>query len=78
MDKASAQLASANILTSALWLAPEAMQHKMFSKASDVYSFAVILWEVCSCDLPWNGGVGLTEAALASVRCLSCMFVPSV
>ena len=36
------------------WLAPEVVTHQLYSKASDVYSFGIILWELLTWKLPWE------------------------
>lgn len=36
------------------WLAPEAIATQSFSKAADVYSFGIILWELITWQLPWE------------------------
>ncbi|BDA45524.1 probable serine/threonine-protein kinase CTR1 at C-terminar half [Coccomyxa sp. Obi] len=36
------------------WLAPEVISNRAFSKAADVFSFGVILWELATWQLPWE------------------------
>lgn len=37
------------------WSAPEAMRKKMYSEASDVFSFGVVLFEIFQREMPWSG-----------------------
>lgn len=38
------------------WLSPEAYNSGIFTTASDVWSFAVVLWEMFTFgDVPWDG-----------------------
>ena len=37
------------------FMAPEFLDDKPFSKASDVYSFAIVMWEIWSRQVPWSG-----------------------
>jgi len=37
------------------WMAPEQMERCAYSKASDVFSFGVLLFEIFARDAPWNG-----------------------
>ena len=40
-------------LHSPRWMAPEVLQSASYSRASDVYSFAVVLWELRVLEVPW-------------------------
>ena len=40
-------------LHSPRWMAPEVLQSAAYTRASDVYSFAVVLWELRSLQVPW-------------------------
>lgn len=39
------------------WLAPEVLQGRGATPASDVYSYGVILWELATFQLPFGSGV---------------------
>lgn len=41
--------------TNPIWLAPEVLEGGRATAASDVYSFALILWELLTWRLPWGG-----------------------
>ncbi|DBA72008.1 TPA: hypothetical protein ACH3X2_010748 [Trebouxia sp. C0005] len=36
------------------WLAPEVVSDHNYSKAADVYSFGIIMWEMMTWDMPWE------------------------
>ncbi len=36
------------------WLAPEVILRQGYSKASDVFAFGVVLWELATWVLPWE------------------------
>ncbi|KAA6419315.1 MAG: PAS domain-containing tyrosine kinase [Trebouxia sp. A1-2] len=36
------------------WLAPEAVVSQNYSKAADVYSFGIVLWELLTWQIPWG------------------------
>ena len=40
-------------LHSPRWMAPEVLRQATYTKASDVYSFAVVLWEIRTLAVPW-------------------------
>ncbi|XP_072034127.1 serine/threonine-protein kinase Nek7-like isoform X2 [Amphiura filiformis] len=35
------------------WMAPEVIQHQRRSRKSDVFSFGIVAWEICSTDVPY-------------------------
>ncbi|CAM9643360.1 unnamed protein product [Choristocarpus tenellus] len=42
----------------AAWAAPEVFEEEKSSRASDVYSFAIVYWEVLTLEVPWRGKRG--------------------
>ena len=39
----------------AAWMAPELFKEKVYSKASDVYAYGIVLWEIVSRETPFDG-----------------------
>ncbi|KAG7941258.1 hypothetical protein I3843_16G030600 [Carya illinoinensis] len=37
------------------WMAPEVLRNERANEKCDVYSFGVILWELCTLRIPWKG-----------------------
>lgn len=37
------------------WMAPELLRNKPFTEKCDVFSFGVIMWELCTSKRPWDG-----------------------
>ncbi|KAJ4904120.1 Mitogen activated protein kinase kinase kinase-related [Raphanus sativus] len=37
------------------WVAPEVIRNEPFSEKCDIYSFGVIMWELCTLSKPWEG-----------------------
>jgi len=56
--------------SSALWTAPEVWANKTYSVASDVYGFAIILWEIFTRMSPFEGlgAVEIQQAVLSGER----------
>ncbi|XP_076972113.1 mitogen-activated protein kinase kinase kinase 9-like [Tamandua tetradactyla] len=44
------------------WMAPEVIRALMFSKGSDVWSYGVLLWELLTGEVPFQGIDGLAVA----------------
>ncbi len=36
------------------WMAPEVLRGEKFNESCDVYSFAVVMWELLTGDCPWG------------------------
>ncbi|EGC30878.1 hypothetical protein DICPUDRAFT_4928, partial [Dictyostelium purpureum] len=50
------------------WMAPECFKAEKYSQKVDIYSYAIILWELITCRDPYNGMEPLQMAFLASVE----------
>lgn len=53
------------------WMAPEVIAHEDYKNAADIYSFGVVLWEMCARQVPFRGyptQIAIGEAVLAGVR----------
>jgi hypothetical protein len=59
------------------WMSPEAVTKRQYSQKSDVWSFGVTLWEMCTGDLPFSGmepiqvAVQISKGATLSGECSS-------
>eukprot|EP00210_Caulerpa_lentillifera_P008547 g8153.t1 len=49
------------------WMAPEVIEHKSYDHKVDVYSFGIVLWELLTGEIPFNGMTPL-QAAVAVVQ----------
>jgi len=68
-DLSSSQVQSSNkFVTSPIWTAPEIMEEKEFTRAADVYSFGIILWELVTGELPWRSATNERIIFQVSVR----------
>lgn len=36
------------------WMAPEFIHYKQYTRASDIYALALVLWEIISCEVPFS------------------------
>lgn len=61
------------------WLAPEVMQGNQHSAKSDVWSFALVLFELLTWELPWSNvnpwGVRCCHSIIHTMLCISCIVV---
>ncbi|GLU12921.1 hypothetical protein SLE2022_295760 [Rubroshorea leprosula] len=53
--KHSTYLSSKSTAGTAEWMAPEVLRNEPSNEKCDVYSFGVILWELCTLQQPWGG-----------------------
>uniref|UniRef100_A0A1D1Z8I9 non-specific serine/threonine protein kinase n=1 Tax=Anthurium amnicola TaxID=1678845 RepID=A0A1D1Z8I9_9ARAE len=53
--KHSTFLSSRSMAGTAEWMAPEVLRNELSDEKCDVYSFGVILWELCTLQQPWEG-----------------------
>jgi serine/threonine protein kinase len=58
------------------WQAPEAMESQLFSEASDVYSFGIIMWEMFTRQVPF-GDMNPYQAAMAVITENKRPFIPA-
>ncbi|KZV46510.1 hypothetical protein F511_10615 [Dorcoceras hygrometricum] len=53
--KHSTYLSSRSTAGTAEWMAPEVLRNEPSNEKCDVFSFGVILWELCTMQQPWGG-----------------------
>ncbi|XP_021771157.1 probable serine/threonine-protein kinase SIS8 isoform X1 [Chenopodium quinoa] len=53
--KHNTYLSSRSTAGTAEWMAPEVLRNEPSDEKCDVYSFGVILWELCTLQQPWGG-----------------------
>ncbi|KAK6787573.1 hypothetical protein RDI58_016098 [Solanum bulbocastanum] len=64
--KHSTFLSSRSTAGTAEWMAPEVLRNEPSNEKCDVYSFGVILWELCTLQQPW-GGMNPMQVVVLSV-----------
>ena len=59
-------------------MAPEVIEHKPYDEKADVFSFAIVLWELLTCKVPYNEmtplqvGPGWVGRYLCCCGCCGC------
>jgi serine/threonine protein kinase len=54
MECTNSNVTSSLISVNPRWLAPEILKETGYSKASDVYSFGIVMWEMMTWQVPWK------------------------
>eukprot|EP00200_Dunaliella_tertiolecta_P000588 CAMPEP_0202367158 /NCGR_PEP_ID=MMETSP1126-20121109/17486_1 /ASSEMBLY_ACC=CAM_ASM_000457 /TAXON_ID=3047 /ORGANISM="Dunaliella tertiolecta, Strain CCMP1320" /LENGTH=612 /DNA_ID=CAMNT_0048962361 /DNA_START=237 /DNA_END=2075 /DNA_ORIENTATION=- len=49
------------------WMAPEVIEHKPYGEKADIFSFAVVIWELLTCKVPYSDMTPL-QAAVGVVQ----------
>jgi serine/threonine protein kinase len=60
------------------WMAPEMTKEKPYTRKVDVYSFGIVLWELTTCLLPFQGMTPVQAAYAASEKVRSLLFLRSL
>jgi serine/threonine protein kinase len=65
LDEAAYEQQTMNTVGPLKWMAPEQMDHRAYSKASDVFAFGVLLFEIFQREPPWKGvSLAMTAAKI--------------
>jgi serine/threonine protein kinase len=59
---------TAGLMATPAWTDPEVALGAQFSRASDMYSFGVVVWEIFSGQIPWKGLTLMAVATQVSVQ----------
>jgi len=70
-DAASRSKASTMMNINPRWMAPELLQGKPATPASDVYAFGLVLWELMTWKTPWHEVPPFTVGSLSHNRCIT-------
>jgi len=50
------------------YMAPEIVKGEKYDEKVDVFSFAIVLWEIFTCETPWKGQTKIGAAILSAIR----------
>ncbi|KAI6650719.1 Mitogen-activated protein kinase kinase kinase MLT isoform X2 [Oopsacas minuta] len=60
--------ASTSIAGTMAWMAPEVIKESLVIEASDTYSFAIVLWELLTCRVPYDSLENIQVAWLVAMK----------